>query len=231
MSEVEIQNPADSLLEEKAEGGDKLTLRIAISTVLLAIVAVVFSHYGDEFADTGDDYKTMALMVKNDANRKRISAANQWSYFQSKSTKQSLAENVIALSADDAVKAKWQTKVDRYEKEKTEIKTGAEKLDRESDTLEQKVTACTDQAEALTVPEDQIKLGMPLIQIGIALASITALTRVRWMLYVALLFAAIGVGTCGYGIYLGKQVPDLVGDWESAHPDFASKATAATPAK
>ncbi len=223
MAEIEITNPADELLEEKAEGGDKLTLRIAITTVLLAIVAVVLSHFGEEFADEGDDHKTMALMVKNDANRKRIAAANQWSYFQSKSTKQSLAENVIALSSDDAVKTKWQAKVDRYEKEKAEIKANAERLDRESDTLELKVTACSEQAEALTVPEDQIKLGMPLIQIGIALASITALTRVRWMLYVAMVFAVIGVGMCAYGVYLGKHLPDHVGDWEKANPAYASK--------
>ena len=226
MAEIEIENPADELLEEKAEGGDKLTLRIALSTVILAIIAVVLSHFGEQFADEGDDLKNMALMAKNDANKKRIAAANQWSYFQSKSTKQSLAENVIALSNDEGVKGKWQAKVDRYEKEKTDIKSAAEKLDRDSEVLERKVDAYSEQAEALTVPEDQIKLGMPLIQIAIALASITALTRVRWMLYIALIFAAIGVGMCGYGVYLGKQLPDHVGDWEKANADFVKAETA-----
>lgn len=224
MAEIEIENPADELLEEKAEGGDRLTLRIAVSTVILAIVAVICSHFGEQFADDSGDMKNAALLAKNDANKKRILAANNWSYFQSKSMKQSLAENVIALSADDGVKAKWKEKSDRYEKEKNEIKAKAEQLDREADALEEKVDAYGEQAEALKVPEDQIKSGMPLIQIGIALASITALTRVKKMLYIALLFAAIGIGMSAYGVLLGKKLPDHVAEWEKAHPQVAQTA-------
>ncbi len=243
MAEIEIENPADSLLEEKAEGGDSLTLRIAITTVILAIVAVVFSHFGDEMGGDADDHRNAALLLngritamKNEASESRTKAANQWAYFQSKSTKQSLAENVIALSADPAVKAKYQEKINRYEKEKNEIKSSAEALDKTSDDINAeanrlvgKVDAHVEQAEAIKTPEDQIHLGMPLMQIGIALASITALTRVKWMLWVAMIFALIGVALSAYGIYLGKILPDSVVEWEkksrveaAVHPAHAA---------
>ena len=238
MAEIEIENPADSVLEEKAEGGDNLTLRIAITTVILAIIAVVFSHFGEEMGGDADDHKSAALLLsgrisamKNDASEARTKAANQWAYFQSKSTKQSLAENVIALATDPGVKEKYQEKVDRYEKEKNDIKAKAETLDKEADginaeaaLLAGKVDAHVNQAEDIKTPEDQIHLGMPLMQIGIALASITALTRVKWMLWVALLFAAIGVGLSAYGVYLGKILPDRVELWEKAHPGVGQSA-------
>ncbi len=238
MAEIEIENPADAAIEEKAEAGDNLTIRIAITTVILAIVAVVFSHFGEEMGGDADDHKSAALLlngkiagIKNDAAEARTKAANQWAYFQSKSTKQSLAENVIALASDPAVKAKYQAKVDRYEKEKSEIKAAAETLDKKADELNAqasllatKVTAHVEQAEDIKGPEDQIKLGMPLMQIGIALASITALTRVRWMLGVALIFAIIGVGLSAYGIYLGKHLPDKTAQWDAAHPSVGETA-------
>ena len=246
MSEIEIESPADSVLEEKAEGGDNLTIRIAITTVFLAIIAVVFGHFGEEMGDEANDHRSDAIVlsakinsIKSEASEARTKAGNQWSYFQAKSTKQSLAENVIALATDETVKTAYQKKVDRYETEKNDIKTKAETFDKEADALNlragilaTKASAHIEQAEDIKAPEDQIKLGMPLMQIGIALASITALTRVKWMLWVAMLFALVGVGLSAYGIYLGKQLPDKVADWDKAHPEFAAPAEPkAAPAK
>jgi hypothetical protein len=238
MAEIEIENPADSLLEDKAEGGDNLTLRIAITTVILAIIAVVFSHFGEEMGGDADDHRNAALLLngritamKNEASEARTKAGNQWSYFQSKSVKQSLAENVIVLATDEGVKKKYQEKVDRYEKEKNDIKSEAEKLDKQSDSINAeaallvgKVDALVEQAEDIKTPEDQIHVGMPLMQIGIALASITALTRVKWMLWVAMVFALIGVGLSAYGVYLGKKLPDKVDLWDKAHPALVDHA-------
>lgn len=238
MAEIEIDGADKHALEHQAESGDNLTIRIAITTVFLAIIAVVFGHFGEEMGDDAGDHRSDAhilsakiAVIKNEANEARTKASNQWSYFQSKSTKQSLAENVIALATDEGVKKKYQEKVDRYEKEKNDIKTAAEGLDKQADELNVragvlagKVDAHVEQAEDLKVPEDQIKLGMPLMQIGIALASITALTRVKWMLWVAMVFALIGVGLSAYGVYLGKKLPDKVLEWDNANPAYSGHA-------
>ena len=205
----EIENPADELVNERYEKGDKLTTRIAITTVLLAIVAVIFSHIGEELGGDGDDLRYEAQLTKNDANKNRIEAANRWAYFQAKSTKQSLAENVIALSADEAVKAKYKEKVERYEKEKTEIADEARIFEKKATSLEEKVQAYDAQSERLKGPEDQIKRGMPLVQIGIALASITILTRKKWMLSIAIIFSVIGLLISIWGFYQMEQLPDL----------------------
>ena len=62
-------------------------------TVMLAIIAVVFNHFGEEMNDEAQE-------VRLEASQTRTMAGNQWAYFQAKSTKQSLAENVIVLSSD-----------------------------------------------------------------------------------------------------------------------------------
>jgi hypothetical protein len=207
---AEIENPADELVSEKSASGDKLTTRIAITTVLLAIVAVIFSHIGDELGGDGEELRYAAQLTKNDANKNRIEAANRWAYFQAKSTKQSLAENVIALSSDEGVKAKFKDKVDRYEKEKIEITKEARGFEQQAAAQEAKVQAYDAQAELLKGPEDQIKRGMPLVQIGIALASITILTRKKWMLAIAVFCAAVGLLFSIWGFYQLEQLPDLV---------------------
>lgn len=237
MSEIEIEGADKQALDEKAESGDNLTIRIAVTTVFLAIIALIFSHFGEEMGDDAQDHRSDALVlcgritaVKNDAAEARTQAGNQWAYFQAKSTKKSLAENVLTLASDESVKAAHRAKIERYDAEMAVIKAKAEGFDKQADTLNAqaatlagKVDAHIGQAEALKGPEDQIKLGMPLMQIGIALASITALTRVRWMLWIAMLFAAVGIALSGYGIHLGKRLPDKVADWEKAHPDLAGR--------
>ena len=104
MAEIEIEGADKHALDHQAESGDNLTIRIAITTVILAIVAVVFSHFGEEMGDEANDHRSDAIVlsakinsIKSDASEARTKAGNQWSYFQAKSTKQSLAENVIAL--------------------------------------------------------------------------------------------------------------------------------------
>src|SRR5258708_24939534 len=64
-----------------------------------------------------------------------------WSYFQAKSTKQSIAENALELlkvqnaTANDSIIKKFEAQIARYEKEKTEIKSQAEGFQKEYDDI------------------------------------------------------------------------------------------------
>ena len=183
-----VHGPHDHELEHAAQGGhdnqgdhgEKGKGMIAQIAVITAVIATV----GALFAYMGGATQANAGLYKNNAAIKKTEASNQWNFFQAKSTKQSLAEVSRDLSAD-SVKDKYQAKIDRYEKEKSEIKLAAEKLEKESTDWDKKSDEQIHQhhrwAQATTV-----------LQISIAMAAIALLTRKRWVEYV--MFAAAGGG-------------------------------------
>lgn len=152
--------------------------QIALFTAIIATIGAIFGYMGGAT-------QANAGLYKNNAAIKKTEAANQWNYFQSKSTKQSLAEMSRDLSTKDEEKAKYQTKIDRYEKEKNEIKLGAEKLEAEATAWDHKSDEQLHQhhrwAQSTTV-----------LQVAIALAAIALLTKKKWLEYA--MFAAGGVG-------------------------------------
>jgi len=119
-----------------------------------------------------------------------------WSFYQAKSTKQSLAENTLETikmnnnssifstgkSSKNAVAVelvqKYEVKISRYEKEKNEIKEQAEGYEKEY--------------EALNVFDDQFDLTEALLSIAIAMFGLTALTQKKWLLYFACTVSGIG---------------------------------------
>jgi hypothetical protein len=125
-----------------------------------------------------------AGLYKNNAAIKKTEASNQWNYFQSKSTKQSLAELARDLAPEDK-RPTYQAKVDRYEKEKNEIKMVADGLEAEAKEWDHQSDEQMHQhhrwAQATTA-----------LQISIALAAIALLTRKKWLEYA--MFAAGGLG-------------------------------------
>ena len=181
-----VHGPHDHELEHAAQGGhgshdEKGKGMIAQIAVITAIIATD----GALFAYMGGATQANAGLYKNNAAIKKTEASNQWNFFQAKSTKQSLAEVSRDLSADN-VKDKYQAKIDRYEKEKTEIKLGAEKLEKEATDWDKKSDDQMHQhhrwAQATTV-----------LQISIAMAAIALLTRKRWVEYVMFAAAAGGL--------------------------------------
>ena len=184
-----VHGPHDHELEHAAQGshddhnnhGEKNKSMVAQIAVITAIIATV----GALFAYMGGATQANAGLYKNNAAIKKTEASNQWNFFQAKSTKQSLAEVSRDLSADN-VKDKYQAKIDRYEKEKTEIKLGAEKLEKESTDWDKQSDEQMHQhhrwAQATTV-----------LQISIAMAAIALLTRKRWIEYLMFAAAAGGV--------------------------------------
>jgi Na+/glutamate symporter len=181
-----VHGPHDHELEHAQQGGHGaghgesggMINQIALFTAVIATVGAVFGYMGGAT-------QANAGLFKNNAAIKKTEASNQWNYFQSKSTKQSLAEMSRDLAVKEEDKAKYQAKVDRYEKEKTDIKTGADKLEAEATEWDHKSDEQMHQhhrwAQSTTV-----------LQVSIALAAIALLTKKKW-LEVAM-FAAGGIG-------------------------------------
>jgi len=165
-------------LEHEAQRGPGLAQQVAVFTAILATLGAFVSYQGGAAQNE-------AMMFKNEAVLKKTAASDQWAYYQSKSTKGHLAELAAHLARDPDKAAQYAKEVERYEKEKKDIRVKAEALDEESEKANQR-------SEKIYHPHHRLAQAMTLIQISISLASITALTRRRWLFAAALVAAAGG---------------------------------------
>ncbi|MEO8299772.1 MAG: DUF4337 domain-containing protein, partial [Burkholderiales bacterium] len=112
-------------------------------------------------------------------------ASNQWNYYQAKSSKQNLSELAIVLAPEDR-KAAFRDEVERYKKEKAEIKAAAEKLEAESHAFDER-------SEAEMHLHHRWAQATTALQISIALAAIALLTRRKWLEWGMFGVAGLGV--------------------------------------
>jgi len=152
----------------------------------------------------------MALCNVKDGNivqsmsQAQAHSIDAWSYYQAKSTKESIAENTLQLltlqnsPGSDTIIKKYEEQINRYEKEKAVIKTQAEGFQKEYDDI--------------NLFDDQFDMTEALLTISIAMLGITSLTQKKWLLYFASIVSLIG-------IILGLAAFMKI----SLHSDFISK--------
>lgn len=177
-----VHGPHDHELEHAAQHSPKgLAGQLAVITAILATLGAFFSYMGGATQANAGLYKNNAAITKTEA-------ANRWNYYQAKSSRQNLSELALDLASDEQQKAKYRDKIARYESEKAQIKTEAEKLEAQSTEWDRK-------------SDEQLHLhhrwaqATTTLQVGIALAAIALLTRRRWMEY-----ATLGAGVLGLGL-------------------------------
>ncbi len=183
-----VHGPHDHELEHATQGGHgadphgaegRMTNQIALFTAVIATVGAIFAYMGGAT-------QANAGLYKNNAAIKKTEAANQWNYFQAKSTKQSLAELSRDLSPDERKNA-YQDKMDRYEKEKGEIKAVADRLEQDAKDWDLQSDAQIHQhhrwAQATTV-----------LQVSIALAAMALLTKKKWLEWGMFALGGVGIG-------------------------------------
>jgi hypothetical protein len=147
-------------------------------TAILATIGALFAYMGGAT-------QANAALYKNNAAIKKTEASNQWNYFQAKSTKQALAEQARDFAPEDK-KSAYQAKVDRYEKEKNEIKSQADKLEADAKQWDE-------QSEAQMHLHHRWAQATTALQISIALAAIALLTRRKWLEWGMFGVAGLGV--------------------------------------
>lgn len=158
-----------------------MTNQIAMFTAIIATVGAIFGYMGGAT-------QANAGLYKNNAAIKKTEASNQWNYYQAKSSKQNLAELAIVLAPEDKRQG-FKDEVERYKKEKAEIKTAAEKLEAESSDWDK-------QSESQLHNHHRWAQATTALQIAIALAAIALLTGRRWLEW--------GMyGVAGLGVLLG----------------------------
>ena len=175
-----VHGPHDHELEHAAQHADKDSFAgmLAVMTAILATIGAIFAYMGGAT-------QANARLFKNNAAIKKTEASNQWNYYQAKSGKQNLAELALALVADDK-KATFRDEIERYKKEKADIKAAAEKLEAEASDWDRK-------------SDDQLHLhhrwaqATTALQVAIALAAIALLTRRKWLEWGMFGVAGLGV--------------------------------------
>ena len=176
--EFHVHGAHEHAVEHQAQGGDSLAGYVAIFTAILASVGAIVSYQGG-------DTQNQAMLFKNEAVLKKTQASDQWNFYQAKSNKGHLME----IAADIAPAKKrdyYKNQIEKYENEKKEIKVKAEALEAESEKANH-------DSEHAMHPHHKLAQSMTLIQIAISLASITVLTRKKWLFLVAAVAAAGGL--------------------------------------
>jgi hypothetical protein len=171
-----VHGPHDHEVEHRAEH-DPFAGRIAVMTAIFATLGAMFGYMGGHTQNE-------ALLYKNEAAIRRTEASDQWNFYQAKSSKQNLAELGAALTSGEP-QARYQQEVARYKKEKDEIMPEAKKL-------EDQAKAAEASSEASMHVHHRWAQATTLIQIAIALAAITILTRNRGLQYTSYAVAAGG---------------------------------------
>jgi len=178
-----VHGPHDHELEHAAQhgGGDSFVGRIAVTTALLATLGALFSYQGGAT-------QANAGIAKNNASIKKTEAANQWSFYQAKSTKQNLAELGMEL-APNTRREYYEQAIGRYKEEKADIKKTAEAFELESKEWDK-------QSDEQMHMHHRWAQATTALQIAIALSAIALLTRRKWLQW--------GVyGVSAFGIALG----------------------------
>jgi hypothetical protein len=183
----EIEETISEAVENAEKSHDGLNNLIAVLVALLATFMALCNI---------KDGNIVQAMSQDQAK-----AVDQWSYYQAKGMKENLAESVRdqlqlrkeqpGLSPQESALLDQQIKkyegiVAKYVKEKEDIKRTAEGAEKDYDRL--------------NVHDDQFDMSEATISIAIALLGVSALTRKKWLVAVAVLFAGFGVvmGLAGF---------------------------------
>lgn len=180
MEEFEIEGPEKEQVEHHAiHGKDNFASKIAVLTACLATIGALCGY------EAGSTL-TEATLIKSEASIIKTEAADKWSFFQSKSIKQSLAENTADNSVDHAIKEKFLKKAQIYSNDKAKIQEEAQSLDKKAEQLNK-------DSEEIIHHHHRWAQAMMALQIAISLAAITILTKKKWMFFTSLGVSIVGL--------------------------------------
>ncbi len=183
---VEIEVPTEQLHEqlhhEAAHSQEKWITWVALSTAFLAALAAVTALLAGYHANT--------------AVIDRVKESNKWSYYQSNSVKAALITGKMDLAKllEKPVAEKDLKKLDKYEGKKKELLIIGNGYNKSAEEHFEK--------------HEWLAYGVTLYQVAIAIAAISAVTKIRPMWYMSLACGAIGTGFLIYAIVALPLTPE-----------------------
>jgi hypothetical protein len=165
--EIPTEHLQEAISEKAEEARERWTLFVALSTAFMAVLAAIAGLLGGHHV--------------NEALIDQIKASDQWNYYQAKGIKSEIAastDKVLHNLSTKPVDEESKAAVDKYEKEKADIKDKAEEFEKSSEAhLTKHVTL----SKAVTI-----------FQIAIAIAAIAILTRRKVLWYGSILLTIAG---------------------------------------
>jgi hypothetical protein len=144
----------------------------------------------------------------------QASAVDAWSYYQAKSTKLHFAEAMvdqIAIERDTLPGLTDQSRV-KLDQKIVEYTEQTKQFERDKEKIKETAEGFQKEYDRLNFRDDQFDMSEASLSVCLALFGVTALTQKRWLLAVAVAFAAFGV-VLGVSGFLGYNV----------HPAFLAK--------
>jgi hypothetical protein len=192
-----MSEPKDPADEAKERFNNQVAVVVAVAATFLAVCNVKDSN------------------INQAMDRAQAGANDAWAYFQAKSTKQQVAEGVVAelesqlaIARDDDQKAQlsehiaaWKVKAAKYESDKADV--------------EKQARAAKADYDALNFRDDQFDMSEAALSLAIALMGIASLVQKRWLLGLGVAFSLFGfvlgvAGFAGWNIH-----PDTLANWLS----------------
>jgi threonine aldolase len=185
----EIHEKLDELREEHEHGGDfaRLIRYVALTVGIMAVLAAVSAQQAATLA-------TDALLRSNQSVLAQAKASDGWNEYQADSIKSHEYETQALVAGANG-------------KQYSDLATGEKNkqppLMEEAQKLESERDALLNESQVKNAVHETFARSVGSMQIGIALASIAALTRRREMWWLGSGFGLIGAGLLGYGFVGG----------------------------
>ncbi len=181
----QVEEAMEEVVHEEHEREGWLSY-ISLSTAIIAIVTALAGLYESQIT-------AKTILSKNEAVLYQSQASDQWNYFQAKSVKghiYAVNAELYPEKADD-----FKKKVITYKKEQDEIKAEALRL-------EELKEHSNHESEHFYHKHHILSFAITFLQISIALASISALTRNKKVWMGSLLISAVGAIIAGYCLFI-----------------------------
>src|SRR6476646_11754878 len=162
-AEVPLEQLQEHIHHHAEHSGATWISQVALSTAILAVLAAIAGLLSGKHA--------------NEAMMSQIQASDQWGYYQAKSIKAAVLE--AKTTRAETATEKDKEKAAQYQEEQAEIKREAEQKEEEARSNFHKHEVF---ARAVTM-----------FQIAIAIAAISALTKLRRYWLISLGFGAVGL--------------------------------------
>jgi DNA repair ATPase RecN len=193
-------------IDEKITDAVEHARESRLNTVIAALVAITATLMALNNVKDGNIVQAMQQAQAN--------GVDAWAYYQAKGTKQNLAiaarEQIELMrettpSATPEIRAVFDKRIAEYAELEKKYEAEKEKIRGEAEGYQKEYND-------LNVHDDQFDMAEALMSVAIALFGVTALTRKRWLLGVAIGFAACGT-ILGLGGFLGWNL----------HPDWLAR--------
>ena len=125
-----------------------------------------------------------SILIKNESILFQTKASDQWAYYQAKGIKKIILEQTYGKKVD----------IDKYAADQADIQKQATELEKQSQDNREK-------SDLLFEKHHKMALATTLLQIAIALAAISALTRRKSFWIFASVLSAVGVVIAMWGYF------------------------------